>query len=101
MTEFEPNAVARQIIVRLEEVGFTVKVADAPHRSVWEVTLDKPGTPWFGVLHVSARKGRALRITLTWHTAGRPHATRKVEGARDIRALINQVTPRGWEIKNA
>ncbi|MEV6157916.1 hypothetical protein AB0L53_47015 [Nonomuraea sp. NPDC052129] len=101
MTEFQPNQVARQIITRLEQNRFTVKVPDAPHRAVWELVLDKPGARWFGVLYVSERKGRALRVSITWHPEDRPHQTRKAEGAHAIRALINQVTPNGWEITNA
>ncbi|MEU6783472.1 hypothetical protein ABZ912_30115 [Nonomuraea angiospora] len=101
MTAFHPNRVASQIIDRLKEAGFTVKVPDAAHGASWELVLDQPGARWFGVLYVSRWKGRALRVSITWHPQDQPHRTRKAEGANDIRALIEQITPHGWEIKSA
>jgi|SRR5690606_17441997 len=101
MSAFLPNRTARQIIAGLEEAGFIVKVPDAPHGASWELTLDQPGRPWFGVLYVSKQKGRALRASITWHPQDRPHKTRKAEGATAIRALIDQITPHGWETTNA
>ncbi|WP_431928756.1 hypothetical protein [Nonomuraea jabiensis] len=101
MTAFQPNRVASQIIDHLEEAGFTVKVPGAPDGGSWQLVLDQPGTPWFGVLYVSRWKGRALRVSITWQGLDRPSQNRKAEGANAIRALIKQVTPYGWEIKSA
>ncbi|WP_113705437.1 hypothetical protein [Nonomuraea lactucae] len=70
MSGFRPNRAAQQIIDKLRLSGFTVKVPDALHGTAWDLTLDKPGIPWFGVLYVSKWKGRALRISVTWHPAG-------------------------------
>lgn len=75
--------------------GFTVKTPDAPYKSAWELTLER-GRPWFGVLHISRRKGRVLRITLTWNPENRPHDTRSAEGAVAVRTLIGQAGRWGW-----
>ncbi|GAA1624302.1 hypothetical protein GCM10009733_021210 [Nonomuraea maheshkhaliensis] len=98
---WSPNRTSQQIITRLEKEGFAVKVPDAPHGSAWQLVLDKPGERWLGVLWVSKRKGRPLRASITWHPEDQPYQTRKAEGTRAIRDLINQVTPHGWERRNA
>ncbi|MEU6719865.1 hypothetical protein ABZ897_51140 [Nonomuraea sp. NPDC046802] len=101
VARWSPNRTSQQIIALLEGAGFTVKVPYAPHGSAWELVLDQPGVRWFGVMWVSKWKGRALRISITWHPEDQPHQTRKAEGARAIRDLIGQITPHGWEVRNA
>ncbi|MGR6915345.1 hypothetical protein ACU635_13965 [[Actinomadura] parvosata] len=95
--KWSPNRTTQQIIARLEREGFTVKVPNAPYDSFWQLLLDKPGTPWFGMLWVSKWKGRLQRASIVWYPNDQQHQARNAKGARAIRDLIAQITPHGWE----
>ncbi|MFD8529494.1 hypothetical protein ACFV0L_18940 [Streptosporangium canum] len=88
---YEPNRTAAQIVERLKKDGFTVTIPDKHYRRVYELTLDR--RMYFGVLYISADKGRALRISLTWQ----PDLTnRTAEGASQIIGLLNTLPTYGW-----
>ncbi|MER6176671.1 hypothetical protein [Streptosporangium sp. NPDC001681] len=87
---YQPNRTAAQIVQRLVRDGFTVKVPDEPHRSIYTLVLDRG--LHFGTLHISAAKGRALRISITWQLTNK---TRKAEGARAIIGLLNNLPKEG------
>ncbi|MFI6889131.1 hypothetical protein [Streptosporangium canum] len=87
---YQPNRTTWQIVQRLKNDGFTVKVPDEPHRSTYMLTLDRG--LHFGTFHVSATKGRALRISITWQLTNK---TRKAEGASAIIGLLNNLPKEG------
>ncbi|WP_433426200.1 hypothetical protein ACQP1V_42960 (plasmid) [Microtetraspora malaysiensis] len=86
-----PNRTAAQIIGRLRAAGFTVNIPAEPYRRVYSIPISRG--MYFGVLDVSADKGRALRISLTWQ----PNNTnRKRSGASEIIGLLNCLPQYGW-----
>ncbi|TMR10983.1 hypothetical protein ETD86_37340 [Nonomuraea turkmeniaca] len=101
VAQFQPNRISRGIMAKLEAAGFAVRVPAAPHGASWALTLYNAGCPWDGVLYVSKQKGRALRITLTWHPPRQAHQTRRAEGAHAIHGLLRQFTPDGWKTSHA
>ncbi|MEU7911404.1 hypothetical protein [Microbispora bryophytorum] len=86
-----PNRTAAQIIGRLREAGFEVTIPDAPYRRIYQVALSRG--MYFGTLDVSADKGRALRMSMTWQ----PNSTKRTaEGASRIIGLLNTLPAYGW-----
>ncbi|RCG17904.1 hypothetical protein DQ384_39355 [Sphaerisporangium album] len=65
-------------------------MAETPRRASYEVRLNR-GLQ-LGVLWISAQKGRALRIEITWQPTDH---TRKAEGAQAITALLNTLPVEG------
>ncbi|NRQ31231.1 hypothetical protein HII36_05190 [Nonomuraea sp. NN258] len=87
----QPNRTALQIINRLRADGFTVTIPDTPYRRIYQLRLSRGW--YFGTLDVSADKGRALRISMTWQ----PNRTnRKGSGASRIIGLLNTLPQHGW-----
>ncbi|MFB4284805.1 hypothetical protein ACBJ59_56725 [Nonomuraea sp. MTCD27] len=87
----QPNRSAFGIIKRLRDDGFTVNIPDEPYRRIYQLRLSRG--LYFGTLDVSADKGRALRISLTWQ----PNlTTRKRTGATHIIGLLNTLPEQGW-----
>ncbi len=87
---YQPNRTAAGIIARLRRDGFTVSVDKEPYRSTYLLTLNRGHH--FGALHISATKGRALRISITWEPTNH---TRKAEGAVAIIGLLNNLPTEG------
>ncbi|MEV0994322.1 hypothetical protein [Nonomuraea sp. NPDC050202] len=88
----QPNRSASGIIQRLRDDGFTVNVPDKPYRRIYQLRLSRGW--YFGTLDVSASKGRALRISLTWQPN---RSTRKRDGATHIIGLLNTLPQHGWD----
>ncbi|WP_214317123.1 hypothetical protein [Nonomuraea sediminis] len=88
----QPNRSASGIIRRLRDDGFTVNIPEEPYRRIYQLRLSRG--LYFGTLDVSADKGRALRITLTWQLN---HSTRKCSGATHIIGLLNCLPEQGWD----
>ncbi|MEV4472891.1 hypothetical protein [Nonomuraea sp. NPDC049504] len=87
-----PNRTALQIINRLRRDGFTVTIPDEPYRRVYSIPLSRG--MYFGELVVSADKGRALRMSMTWQ----PNMTnRKAIGGSHIIGLLNTLPDHGWQ----
>jgi hypothetical protein len=88
----QPNRVAASIIQQLRNDGFTVNIPDEPYRRIYKLRLSRG--LYFGTLDVSADKGRALRISMTWQ----PNMTnRKGSGASEIIGLLNTLPEHGWQ----
>ncbi|MEU7891777.1 hypothetical protein AB0B45_02805 [Nonomuraea sp. NPDC049152] len=87
----QPNRTALQIINRLRKDGFTVNVPDEPYRRIYQLRLSRG--MYFGTLDVSADKGRALRISLTWQPNS---STRTAAGGSHIIGLLNCLPEHGW-----
>lgn len=88
----QPNRTAAQIINRLRDAGFTVNIPDEPYRRIYQLRLSRGW--YFGTLDVSADKGRALRISISWQ----PNMTnRKGSGASEIIGLLNCLPEHGWQ----
>ncbi|MEV0379721.1 hypothetical protein [Nonomuraea sp. NPDC050643] len=87
----QPNRSAAGIIQRLRNDGFTVNIPDEPHRRIYQLRLSRG--LYFGTLDVSADKGRALRISLTWQ----PNLSKRERaGATYIIGLLNTLPEQGW-----
>ncbi|MFI6497099.1 hypothetical protein [Nonomuraea typhae] len=88
----QPNRTAGQIIHRLRKDGFSVNIPDEPYRRMYQLQLSRG--LYFGTLDVSANKGRALRISLTWQ----PNlSTRQRDGSTHIIGLLNTLPDQGWD----
>ncbi|GAA4600391.1 hypothetical protein GCM10023194_81490 [Planotetraspora phitsanulokensis] len=88
---YTPNRYAAQIVRRLRDEGWTVNIPDQPYRSVYQLRLSKG--PYFGTFDVSASKGRALRMSITWQPN---ESNRKAEGTSHIIGLLNCLPDFGW-----
>lgn len=87
----QPNRSASGIIQRLQNDGFTVNIPEEPYRRIYKLRLSRG--LYFGTLDVSADKGRALRISLTWQSN---LSTRECTGATYIIGLLNTLPAQGW-----
>ncbi|MFD0478102.1 hypothetical protein ACFQ0B_65445 [Nonomuraea thailandensis] len=68
-----------------------MNIPNEPYRRIYQLRLSRG--LYFGTLDVSAAKGRALRISLTWQTN---LSTRKRDGATQIIGLLNCLPEQGW-----